>query len=152
MTPLLNHPTLKSIRIIYSILIVGLVFFSCMSFFITHTSGAIGDFDESTTNMLLIFANTLPIIAIPGGIFIARKRLVGIETVTLKEKLAQFQSAMIVRAATIEASGYLFLVCFALTGSIIFFFEAIAIITLQLYFFPNNTRLANEMKHDLREL
>jgi len=152
MTTLLNRPTRKSIRIVYSALIMGLVFFSCMSFYLVHSTGPIGDFDEEIVEYLLFIANILPLIAIPVGIFIARKRLNEIEATAIDDRLTQFQSAMLVRAATIEGSGYFFLVSFALTGMHVFFIEALAMITLQLYFFPNNTRLSRELKLDLREL
>lgn len=152
MTNFLNQPSLNSIRIIYSGLITGLVLFSGMSFYLIHTSGALAIFDTATTEYLLLIANLLPLIAIPTGIVIARKRLSGIETTPADEKLTQFQSAMIVRAATIEGSGYFFLVCFALTGIHTFWLEAIAMISLQLYFFPNKSRISRELKYDLHEL
>ncbi|RKD91567.1 hypothetical protein [Mangrovibacterium diazotrophicum] len=152
MTTLLNRPTKKSIRIVYSALIMGLVFFSCMSFYLVHTTGPLGDFDEEAMEYLLLVANMLPLIAIPTGIFIARKRLSEIESTATAERLTQFQSAMIIRAATIEASGYFFLVCFALTGIHLLLVEALVMITLQVYFFPNNMRLSRELKLDLREL
>lgn len=149
---LLNRPTRKSIRIVYSALIMGLVFFSGMSSYLVHTTGPLGDFDEEAMEYLLLVANLLPLISIPIGIFISRKRLNEIETTAIDDRLTQFQSAMIVRAATIEGSGYFFLVSFALTGMHLFLVEALAMITLQLYFFPNNTRLSRELKLDLRKL
>ncbi len=148
----LSRPSLKSIRIIYCGLILGLVIFSTMSFSLIHTTGAIGNFDEAITEYLLLIANFLPLVAIPTGMYIAKKRLVNIDTTGPDEKLGQFQSAMIVRAAMIEGSGYFFLVCFALTGIHIFLIEAIAMIALQLYYFPNNTRISRELNLDLREL
>lgn len=152
MTNFLSRPSLKSIRLIYCGLILGLVIFSTMSFSLIHSTGAIGSFDDTTIEYLLLVANFLPLIAIPTGILIAKKRLADIKLTGIDEKLGQFQSAIIVRAATIEGSGYFFLVCFALTGVHTFLFEAMAIIALQLYFFPNNSRISRELNLDLREL
>ncbi|PTN08753.1 hypothetical protein C8N47_107113 [Mangrovibacterium marinum] len=147
-----NRPSLKSIRLIYCGLILGLVLFSTMSFSLIHSSGTIGNLPPEITFYLLIVANLLPAIAIPTGLFVARKRLCGIEKTASDEKLRQFQSAIIVRAATIEGSGYFMLACFALTGHHAFFLEALAMLALQIYFFPGNTRIARELKSDLCDL
>jgi hypothetical protein len=70
----------------------------------------------------------------------------------LAEKISVFRSAMIVRASTIEGAGFFFVVCVVLTGSKISMIEALVVLVVMLLYFPTNTRLADEMKHDLQEI
>ncbi|MGD9929100.1 MAG: hypothetical protein AB7U05_03705 [Mangrovibacterium sp.] len=152
MNPQTNQPTVKSIRFVYSALIIGFILFLSIGIFLIKNTGAFGEFDGQTSTIMLITAAVLSLSAIPAGISIARKKFESIEKLPVNEKLIKFQSSMIIRAATQEGSGYLFVVLFLLTGSNIFLVGVAIVIGLLVYFSPTNIRMAEEMKHNLREL
>ncbi len=58
---------------------------------------------------------------------------------------------MIIRAATIEGSAFLFIIGYLLFASIVFLAEAFVILFILIYFFPGNNRLSDEMKIELRD-
>ncbi len=151
MTPPITE-ALKSLRTVYIALMMGIISFSVISIFLNQTAGPFSEEDDFFKNVLLLVSSTMAVISIYAGTLIFKKRMEGIEKLTLMEKLDLYRSAMIVRAATMEGSGFFFIICFVLAGSPISFVEIMAILAIMIYFFPSNNRLATEIKHDQREL
>lgn len=152
MTTQTIQPSVKTIRFIYSALMAGLIFFLAIGTFLINDVGEFGDFDTEAKNFFLLVCAALTLIEIPIGIFIAKKRLSEIEKIAPSERLAAYQSAMIVRAALFEGPGFFAIICLVLTGAQSFIIIAVIIIAVQAYFFPTNSRLSEELKIDLREI
>lgn len=143
---------LKSIKIVYTALVAAILFFLVISSFIVFKVGALGGNDKFLEQVFLVVSTFFALTSIPVGIALFKKRLEGIEKLNLSEKIPVFRSAMILRAAFMEGAGYFFVVCFILTGSTISLVETAVIVALMLFYFPTDKRLAEEMKHDLREV
>ena len=151
----MNNPRpsdIKSIRIVYMALMLGVAFFLLIAFILTLKTNTPGETDPFFEQVLLIVSTLMAVVSITSGIFIFKKRTENIQNMNFEEKIFTFRSAMILRAATMEGSGFFFVVCVMLTGSKISLIEALVVLVLMFLYFPTNTRLANEMKHDLREI
>jgi len=147
-----NSADIKAIRIVYIALMLGVAFFLLIAFVLTLKTGSLGINDPFFEQVLLIVSTLMAFVSIPAGMIIFKKRTEDIQNQNLKSKIETFRSAMILRAATMEGAGFFFVVCVVLTGSIISMIEAFAVLAVMLLYFPTDTRLANEMKHDLEEI
>jgi len=147
-----NSADIKAIRIVYIALMLGVAFFLLIAFVLTLKTGSLGVNDPFFEQVLLIVSTLMAFVSIPAGMIIFKKRTEDIQNQNLKSKIETFRSAMILRAATMEGAGFFFVVCVVLTGSIISMIEAFAVLAVMLLYFPTDTRLANEMKHDLEEI
>jgi len=143
---------LKSLKIVYSALMSGVVFFLIIAFFLNMQISPFAGGDPFFEQTLLGISTLMAFISIPSGLFIFKKRTEGIDKLAFDEKLSIYRSAMIIRASTMEASGFFFVICYVLTGSQISLIETLLVLALMFFFFPTNNRLSEEMKHDLREL
>lgn len=143
---------IKAIRIVYIALMLGVAIFLLIAFALTLKTGSLGINDPFFEQVLLIISTLMALVSIPAGIIIFKKRTENIQNLNLAEKLNTFRSAMILRAATMEGAGFFFVVCVVLTGSKISMIEAVVVLAVMLLYFPTNTRLAREMKHDLEEI
>lgn len=143
---------IKSLKIVYMALMSGVAFFLLIAFILTLKSGPLGGNDPDLEQIVLIVSTLMAIISIPSGIIIFKKRTENIQSMNFEKKLSTFRSAMIVRAATMEGAGFFFVVCVVLTGSKISMIEALIVLGIMFLYFPTKTRLAEEMKHDLREI
>lgn len=142
---------IKSIRTIYIALILGVAFFLTITISLIYISGPLEEYDAFFQQILLIVSTIMAIISVTSGIIIFKKRTENIQDMSFQEKLNTFRSAMILRAATMEGSGFFFVVCVVLTGSMISMIEALVVLTIMLLYFPTNMRISEEMKLDLRE-
>lgn len=147
-----NSSDIKAIRIVYIGLMLGVVFFLLIAIALTLKTGSIGINDPVFEQVLLIVSTLMALVSISSGILVLKKRVENIQNFNLTEKLNTFRSAMIIRAATMEGSGFFFVVCVVLTGSKISMIEAVVVLAAMLLYFPTNARLAREMKHDLEEI
>ncbi len=143
---------IKSLRIVYIALMLGVAFFLLVAFILTLKTGTLSETDPFFEQVLLIVSTLMAIVSITSGIFIFKKRTENIQNMNFEEKLFTFRSAMILRAATMEGPGFFFVVCVMLTGSKISMIEALVVLVLMFLYFPTNNRLADEMKNDLREI
>jgi len=147
-----NFADIKAIRIVYSALMLGIAFFLGTAFLLTLKTGSLGINDPNFEQVLLIVSTMMAIVSILSGILIFKKRTENIQDLELAEKIITFRTAMILRAATMEGSGFFFVICIILTGSKISMIEALVVLAIMFLYFPTNTRLANEMKHDLEKI
>lgn len=147
-----NSSDIKALRIVYIALMLGVVVFLLIAFAFTLKIGSLGINDPVFEQVLLIVSTLMALVSIPSGIIIFKKRTENIQNLNLPEKLSIFRSAMILRAATMEGAGFFFIICVINTGSKVSMIEAIVVLAVMLLYFPTNTRLASEMKHDLEEI
>lgn len=144
---------LKSIKIVHTALSIGVLSFLLIATFITQTVGELAfKPDGFEAKLLLIISNVFAIIAIILGSKIFKKRLKDIDSLDLEQKLHKYREAMIVRSATIESAAFFFIVSLFLTGSYVFLAEGVIALSILVYFFPVNYRIANETNHDIRDL
>lgn len=143
---------LRAIRIVYAALMSGVLFFFISGLFIILQIGPLFDGDKFLEQLFLIVSTSFAVVGIPSGILIFKKRISGIENLDFDEKISVYRSAMILRASILEGLGFLFLICFMQTGSKILAVEIVIILALMSFYFPTDSRLAEEMKHDLREI
>jgi len=147
-----NSADIKALRIVYIGLMLGVTFFLVIAIALTLKTGSIGINDPVFEQVLLIVSTLMALVGISAGIFIFKNRIENIQDQNFKSKIETFRSAMILRAATMEGAGFFFVVCVVLTGSKVSMIEAIMVLAIMLLYFPTNTRLASEMKHDLEEI
>lgn len=144
---------LKSIKIIHAALMIGVLSFLLIATFITQTVGEIAFKPESfEAKILLIVSNSFAVIAIVAGTTIFKKRLKDVSSLDLTGKLTKYREAMIIRSATIESAAFFFIVCFFLTGSYVFLAEGVFVLSMLIYYFPGNYRIANETNHNIKDL
>ena len=147
-----SSPDLKSIKIVYGALLSGVIFFLVISVVLIYQiDGPFVAKDQFMEQALILVSSLFAVVSVSSGIYIFRKRMSAVETLSLKEKIATYQSAMIIRAATMEGSVFFFIICFLLQGSMITFVEVLSIIALMIYFFPTTIKVSDEIKHDLRK-
>jgi ascorbate-specific PTS system EIIC-type component UlaA len=147
-----NSSDIKALRIVYIALMLGVVVFLLIAFAFTLRIGSLGINDPVFEQVLLVVSTIMALVSIPSGIIIFKKRTENIQNLNLPEKLSIFRSAMVLRAATMEGAGFFFIICVINTGSKVSMIEAIVVLAIMLLYFPTNTRLASEMKHDLEEI
>jgi hypothetical protein len=147
-----NSQNLKSLKITYSALLLGVTFFLIIVVFLNQQAGPFAEQDPFFEQMLLGISNLMALTSIPLGLFLFKKRTAGIAGLSLPQKLDTYRSAMIFRAAVMEGSAFFFVICYALTGLSVFLIEILAVLALMVYFFPGSHRLSEELKHDIRKL
>jgi hypothetical protein len=143
---------LRAIRIVYIALMLGVAFFLLIACVLSLKTGTLGETDPFFEQVLLIVSTLMAIVSIPTGMIIFKNQTANIQNMNLAEKISVFRSAMIVRASTMEGPGLFFVVCIVLTGSKISMIEALVVLLIMFLYFPTNTRLADEMKHDLQKI
>lgn len=148
----LQSSDLRAIRIIYTALMLSIVFFLLIAFVLTLKTGPFIGSDPFFEQILLIVSTLMAIVSVPSGMIIFKNQIATIYDQNLAEKFSVFRSAMIIRAATMEGAGFFFVICVILTGSKISMIEALVVLAVMFLYFPTNTRLAEEIKHDLQEI
>jgi hypothetical protein len=143
---------IKALKIVYIVLMLGVTTFLLIAFILTLKIGSLGINDPIFELVLLIVSTLMALVSIPSGIIIFKKRTETIQEMNFAEKISTFRSAMIVRASTMEGAGFFFVICVVTTGSKISMIEALIVLATMFLYFPTNARLADEMKHDLREI
>uniref|UniRef100_UPI0032163206 hypothetical protein n=1 Tax=uncultured Draconibacterium sp. TaxID=1573823 RepID=UPI0032163206 len=110
----------KSIQIIHFALMTGLIFFGAITFYLNYSGLAI----ENETEMNTAFMYVVPIFTISGifaSNFLFKQRLKNcVKQSTLKEKLNEYRSALIIKFAIIEGSSFFVVIAYYLTGQYIY--------------------------------
>jgi hypothetical protein len=141
-----SKSVLRTIRVVYFSLILGLLSFLAVTFLISQDLKF--TFDK---NDPIIFANLiLFLLAIPVGFSISQTMWKKIEQdLPLKDKIIKYQSGFIIRMATCEGVGMFSIVGFLLSDNLIYLILT-AIILLILYsYFPSLDKL--ELHLDLTQ-
>ena len=136
----------RTLKIIYLALIAGQVIFSLTVVFLIYT----GEFNEDFPEMEKIFFILVPVLVIGGylgGRMFFKKRL---ETAILKpglpEKLADYQSALIIRYALLEGPSMLAFIAYLLTADIFFIVIAGFIIIIFITLRPTVDRMISDLE------
>lgn len=133
---------LKTISLIHTALLLGLVVFGLFAYFQN------GSF-IARMNRQDVFIYIVPIVAATGYFlsqFLFRKQLQNIKRdETLPHKLSKFQSASLVSYALLEAPGLLSLTAYLLSGNALYLVIAIAVMA---YFFAQRPT-ADKIRKDL---
>ncbi|MBS9462271.1 hypothetical protein KIM67_07605 [Flagellimonas sp. 389] len=134
---------IKTLIIIHLSLIAGPIAFACFAYF--QTQDAVIDFTNTDDSFLLI----IPIFAI-GAIFmgnlIYKKLTAEISKIAgLKQKLMRFQTASLIKFASVEAPALFSVVAFYMTGNMAFLLISVVLI---FYFFtlrPTKVKIENSL-------
>lgn len=138
---------IKSTRIIYFALLGGMVLFGLMSIIPTK------EFSYEIGNITFVLVAGLMLIgAILIGNVIYRKKIAEIVPhMGVEDKFKLFQTASLIRWASLEGATLLSLVFFQLDGSVYFLGFALLGIGVYLAYYPSNTLLKNNIKLNSRE-
>ena len=145
--------SIKSIKIIYTGLILGLVFFLATSIFMISLNGPLleGQGDELFYPFVII-SNFIAVFSIAAGIVVFKRKMRGVEELELLEKLFKYREGVIIRAAMMEGAAFFFIVGYFIFGTPVLIIESFAFTLILAFFFPTNTRISKEIQHDPREL
>ena len=137
---------LKTTKIIHFALLTGQAMFAAVAYSIGNKQISFVTKDSKND----IFLYLVPIFAIGGfvaGNFISKKILANFQNKeTLSEKLAGYQTALIVKCALLEGASLMGIVAFLLTNNWLFLLISIAIM---LYFFtlkPTADKVADDLQ------
>jgi len=143
---------LKSIKIVYLALVLGVFFFIIVAILLINENGAFISVDEQNMPLYIVIANVSAFAGIFSGIILFKKKMQSVKKLELYEKINIFRIAVIMRGALMESPCFLFAVGYLLSGSSVFLIEAVAGLLLMIFFFPTNSRIAQEVKHNSGEL
>lgn len=151
----MNSNYLKSLRIVYFALAMGIVFFVLVSLFLISVNGPFSE-TELTPAQQAPFLITLMVIT--GAIFLAYKvifpqKLEVIKTLPdLDRKLAAWREIYILQGALIEAPAFFATVLFLLLGVSVLLIWPLAGIVLFWLSQPNRDRLIRETNFTFKEI
>jgi hypothetical protein len=137
---------LRSIKVVYFSLILGLLSFLAVTFLISQNLKF--TFDK---NDPIIFANlVLFLVTVPVGYLVSQARWKSIEKVLpLKDKLLKYQIGFLIRMATCEGVGLFSLVGLLLSDNLIYLVLTTTILLIIYNYFPSLERL--ELQLDLNQ-
>ena len=141
---------IKTIKLIYTGVIIGPVVLLVIAVYFIQTFGSFLN-DSSLNQVLIIFSFVITSGAIFWGFYRFKKQMINIENKNINGKIETYRSAMIIRAASLEGSCFLFIVFYFLSGQVIILTAAVIILSVLLAYFPANYRLSKELKIDLRD-
>lgn len=150
MNPLQEN--LRTIRVLYSTILGGSLFFILISLFIVASIGPLAPIDKPTLTILLAVANVVGLSGVYGGIMVFRSRLKDIRNADNLKKLDLYKSAMIIRAALLESTTFFFVVIYLLSGHYLAIAESTLFIALMGFYFPTVLRVSQEIDIDPRDL
>jgi len=147
-----NKARFKTTRIIHLALLAGQVLFAAVVFFLTRSTAISTD----TNNPLFVVAPLLAMAAVVASIFLYKQQLaLATQQQTLNSKLAQYQTALIIRWALLESASLFNIVCYFVTGNFALLLIAFLIIAYFISIRPtinsaeNDLNLTYEEKLDL---
>ncbi len=143
--------SVKSIKIIYTALMIGVGLFLLLVSAMVFTNIIEPEVDLKLLNILEICSTIIAAVLIYAGIIIFIKQRELFLVLPDREKIEKYRSAMIIRAATMEGSALFFIICFMLTGHFLLLSEALVCLVIMAVFFPSNTRISNETNIDFNQ-
>jgi hypothetical protein len=137
---------LRSIRVIYFSLILGVLSFLAVTFLISGDFTFI--FDKSDP---IIFANLILFsVAVPVGFLVAQTIWKRIEKdLPVKDKLLKYQIGFLIRMATCEGVGLFYIVGFLLSNNLIYLVITGIILLIIFYYYPSLEKI--ELQIDLNQ-
>lgn len=136
----------KSMQIVYYALFAGPLFMGIILFFLYQT----GSLAATAQDLRDIFIYIVPLFAVGGLVssnLMFRSLLTKIKSrQTLKEKMTEYRSALVVRYALLEGSSFFSIVAYLLTGDILFLGIAGLIILYFLLLKPTIARAVKDLE------
>jgi hypothetical protein len=133
----------KTISIIHLALIAGQILFGITAFFIVNSTNIVMNPPDD------IFFYLVPLLAFTGiiaGSYLFKQKLNGLANViTLKEKLAIWQTAVIIRFAMAEGPSLLGIAAYLNTGNLFYLFISGLIILYFIWIAPKKQNITDEL-------
>ncbi len=140
----------KSIKIIHIALLTGVVFFMAISFLLQLDG--FGKVGKEVSNILLIIISIFSLFGIIASNIIFKNKVNEIsKKSSLKIKMMDYRSALIVKLALIEGPSFFSVVAFLITGEYIFLGIALILIIVFLIYTPGRTKLKNDLALSKKE-
>lgn len=143
-----QNASFKTIQIIYGALIFGIVVFTIVVFTMVEIPNYIIDLKD-------IYTIVVPITAV-GGVFLSNflyQNFINKISASdlLSSKLAQYQTATLIKGACLEAPALLAVVATFLSNNIVFLFIAMLLVAVMYLKFPKKEKFAAEVKLSFEE-
>ena len=137
------NSVLRSIKVIYFSMILGLLAFIAVTF---QVSPPDYKFYFDTNDPILIAAIVVFILAVPTGLFFTKTlwKKIGDE-LTLKDKLLKYQPGFLIRLATCEGVGLFSVVGFLLSNNLIYIVLAALILMIVFFHYPSVEKIGQEI-------
>jgi hypothetical protein len=133
------YSVLRSIKVQYFSLVLGLLAFAAVAFYISESDYKL-KFDTNDT--ILIAAIILLFFVIPIGYFVSKAIWNKIEiNVSLKEKVIKYQPGFLIRLATCEGVGLFSLVGFLLSNNLMHIIITLITLLIIFYYFPSSEKV-----------
>lgn len=141
----------KTLKIIAFALIIGQSIFLFVSMFINFSNNKQGlEFDKTIFSILIISCIAISYVL---GRFLFGNHIKQVnENDDLHQKLAKYQTAIILQFALLEFGGLISTVCYFLSTEIIFAFISLIPILLSLIHFPTKSKLINVLNLSSKEV
>lgn len=136
---------IKELRMLYSVLVAGMVFFILLSLMIDFLGMLVPEYDTESATWFLIISNVAAVLILGFAFGYFKRQLPLIREKALSHRLEQYKVASLIRAAAIESAVFLFLIFYIYTSSAAFLAEALLVFLLIVYFFPNNKRISKDI-------
>ena len=143
-----SKSTFKTIQIIYTALIFGVLLFTVLGYLLAQKPTFSLDMDT-------IFMVAIPVVAMAAYVLgnmlytlLLRKTVL---TSTLNSKLVKYQTAVLVRVACIEAPAFLAIAATFMTNNAIFLLISLLMIVLMYVQFPSKEKFKTAFTLDMKE-
>lgn len=138
---------LKNLSLIYGALFLGMLLFLVIASLVVSNSGALGNNDQQTNQILKWVVIALSVGGIPLAFAVPQKMIKSIDkSLSLTEKLKKYQQALIIRFAITEGSALLTTFAFLFTGDT----DLILLLAIILLFYiisrPNPFKAATDLE------
>jgi len=141
----------RILGILYFALLSGQFFFAAVSLF-ANLSGAINQEGSSLRDIFIIAVPIFVIGGIFGSITIFKTKLAAIkDKIELKEKMADYRSACIIRWALLEFPSFFAILVYFLTGDILFLGMAALVVAYFISIKPSLEKASNELELDYND-
>ncbi len=143
----------RLLRTIASAIIGGMVLFALITFYLNEGKYT---FKTDLSDILVLSAILLTLIAIPSGFYLSGKFLTKIDQgANLKDRILKYQTVMLVRLATCEGSGLFAVVCLLLSANLVYAFLIAIALLVMAFHFPTVKKLQSDLNFtdtDVNEL
>lgn len=134
---------LRSVKVIYFSMIIGLLSFTAVTFYISDSEFM---FKFNINDPVLITALIVLLFVIPIG-YLASKALwskIGTND-SLKDKVIKYQPGFLIRLATCEGAGLLSIVGFLLSNNLVYILLTAITLLLIFYYFPSSEKIGRDI-------
>lgn len=153
---MMSAPTnqFKTTQIICAALIAGVVFFLTVVFLIKDRISSTYD----SNDMMLMFAYLLFFMGATSSFYLVKRFTTPEASSSLQDKLANYQTRMIIRMALLEAPALFAIIQFLLSGSLLYVIIPVFTVLFMVYMFPGKRKfiteyeLSKEDKEAIREM